>query len=273
MFTKIFLLFLTIKLLSAKSLDLQKANIYHDQNISGWFMSEKLDGIRGYWNGQKLMTKKGYQINVPKYFINNFPPFELDGELWIKRGAFEDIQSIVMDSEPSLDWKKITFNVFEVPNAEGNFTQRLNKAKDWFEVHSNNRVKFIKQTLCNSREALMSFLKVIDSKGGEGVIVKDPNLTYFKGRSSNILKVKKFHDMEGEVISINTGEGKYKNMMGSLTLKLENGVIFRVGTGFKISDRKNPPSIGTIVTFKYYGFTKKQKPKFASFMRIRDNKN
>jgi len=103
------------------------------------------------------------------------------------------------------------------------------------------------------------------------VIVKDPEMPYHTGRSAHVLKVKKFWDMEGVVIGLNKGKGKYKTMMGSLTLKLENGIVFKLGTGFTDRHRKNPPSIGTIVTFKYYGFTKNGIPKFASFLRVRQD--
>ncbi len=268
MLVKLFILFSMVCLLNSKTLDLQKAKIYHDQNISGWVMSEKLDGIRGYWNGKILMTKQGHEIYTPPWFIKNFPTFELDGELWIKRGSFEEIQSIVLDSVPSKEWQKITYNIFEVPNAKGGFNHRLKKAKDWFYLHPNKNIRFIKQTICNSKKELMDFLKVLDSKGGEGVMIKESKLEYFKGRSKKILKVKKYHDMEGEVIGINPGKGKYQNLMGSLTIKLDNGIVFKVGTGFNVSDRENPPKIGQTITFKYYGFTKNKKPKFASFLRI-----
>jgi DNA ligase-1 len=43
-----------------------------------------------------------------------------------------------------------------------------------------------------------------------------------------------------------------------------------LGGGFKKEDRLNPPKIGEFVTFKYYGFTKNGKPKFASFLRVRE---
>ena len=269
MLVKLFILFSMGCLLNSKTLDLQKAKIYHDQNISGWVMSEKLDGIRGYWNGKILMTKQGYKIYTPTSFIKNFPTFELDGELWINRESFEETQSIVLDSIPSKDWNKITYNIFEVPNAKGDFNLRLKKAKDWFSLHPNKNIRFIKQTICNSKKELMNFLKEVDDKGGEGVMIKNSKLEYFKGRSKKILKVKKYNDMEGEVIGINLGKGKYQNLMGSLTIKLDNGIVFKVGTGFNMSDRKNPPKIGETITFKYYGFTKNRKPKFASFLRVR----
>ena len=59
-------------------------------------------------------------------------------------------------------------------------------------------------------------------------------------------------------------------MLGSLRLRLKNGVEFNLGGGFSDAQRDSPPKIGDEVTFKYYGFTKRGKPKYASFMRIRE---
>ena len=249
----------------ADSLPLQKPKTYHDNNISGWMMSEKLDGIRGYWDGKTLRTKNNHIIYAPSYFTKNFPPFALDGELWTKRGDFETIQSIVLDDIPSAKWKILTYNVFEVPNAEGNFTTRLSKVQPYHEKY----LKVIKQIRCKDKTQLQTFLKEIEAKGGEGVIIKNPILDYFSGRSAQILKVKSFKDMEGEVIGYHDGKGKYKNMLGSLIIRLKNGVVFNLGGGFSDKQRKHPPQMGSIVTFKYYSLTKQGKPKFASFMRIR----
>ncbi len=97
-------------------------------------------------------------------------------------------------------------------------------------------------------------------------MLKNPNFVYFNGRSENILKVKKFYDEEGLVIGLNySKEGKFK----SLKLKLENGIIFNLGGGFSNMQKENPPKIGDTVTFKYYDLTKNDKPKFASFLKIR----
>ena len=231
-------------------------------------MSEKLDGIRGYWDGKKLYTKNGNLIHTPKYFTKNFPPFELDGELWTKRDDFENIQNIVLDKAPSKDWKKITYNIFEVPNTKGDFLTRLKKAKEWFVKHPNEKVNIIKQIKCKDEEELNSFLeKIIDQKG-EGVIVKDPTTPYHTGRSPHILKVKKFLDMEGKVIGYNYRDDK--KTIKSLQIELENKIVFNLGTGLSEKERLSPPKIGDMVTFKYYGFTKKGKPKFAGFLRIRE---
>jgi DNA ligase-1 len=265
-------LILLILVIHTVAFDLQLPKIYKDQNISGWVMSEKLDGIRAYWNGKYLSTKKGYRIQTPDSFIRDFPPFALDGELWIDRGEFEMVQAIVLDDNPSKEWEKVTYNIFEVPHAKGSFLKRLDRAKEWFAKHQNRHVRIVKQHRCQNREELNRYLTKIVSQGGEGVIVKDPHARYSTGRSDKILKVKKYLDAEGKVISINPGKGKFENMMGSLSIEMKNGKRFKLGSGFKKTDRINPPKIGSYVTFKYYGLTKKGIPKFASYMRVRDKK-
>ncbi len=256
-------------LVNSEALTLQKANIYTDQNISGWVMSEKLDGIRAFWDGKNLLTRKGKSINAPKSFTQNFPPFELDGELWTKRGDFEKIQSIVLDEVPGVNWREIKYMIFEVPHAKGNFTERLVFAKNYIDEHKLGHVEIIEQKHCKSQPELNSFLESVLSYGGEGVMIKDASKGYFQGRSSSILKVKKAQDMEAKVIGYKNGSGKFTGMMGSLQVELENGVQFFLGSGFSDKQRKSPPAIGETVTFKHYGFTKYGKPKFASFMRVR----
>ncbi|MDY0131529.1 MAG: DNA ligase [Desulforegulaceae bacterium] len=257
-------------LVFSKDLTLQKALVYQgDEKITGFYMSEKLDGIRGYWDGEKLLTRSGKLINTPKWFIENFPPFELDGELWSKRNDFEFIQSAVLKKIPTDSWEKITYNIFEVPNTKGDFSKRLEKANKWFETNPNKNVKIIPQIICTGKDHLNGFLKKIESKGGEGVILKDPSQNYHNGKIPYILKVKNFSKMEGIVIGINKGKGKYKNMMGSLKIKLDNGIIFNLGSGFSDLERANPPKINSRVVFKHYGFTKNKIPKFPSFLDLK----
>ena len=256
--------------LSGQEVLLQKAKSYTgNESIIGWVMSEKLDGVRGYWNGIRLLTRKGLPLNPPLWFIQNFPPFELDGELWSRRGDFAFIQSVVLDTVPGEGWKQISYHIFEVPNQKGGFLSRLKKAEDWFSTHPNDHVKMIPQIPIREMSDFTRFFADVESKGGEGVMVKDPVAPYHTGRSSHMLKVKRARDMEGVVIGINPGKGKYESVMGSLTLELENGVVFHLGTGFTDQERGNPPPIGAVVTFKYHGFSNNGVPRFASFLRVR----
>ncbi len=260
----ILLFFITLNLYSS---ELQKAKTYDSSkhNIENWLMSEKLDGIRAYWNGKELLSKNAKKIYAPKWFTQNLPDFELDGELWTKTEDFENIQNIVSDTKPSEHWKEITYNIFEVPNANGDFLERLNKIETWLIKNPNKYIKVIPQIKCKNQEHLETYLKELLENKAEGIIIKNPNKEYFSGRTSDILKVKKFFDDEGLVIAHNYKDGKFK----SLIIKLENKVIFNLGGGFSDKQRLNPPQIGDIITFKYYGFTKNKKPKFASFLRIR----
>jgi DNA ligase 1 len=57
--------------------------------------------------------------------------------------------------------------------------------------------------------------------------------------------------------------------MGALEMETPQGKRFRIGTGFSDAVRKTPPPIGTIVTYKYNGLTKKGVPRFASYLRVR----
>lgn len=238
---------------------------YKDQNITGWVMSEKLDGIRAYWNGKNLISRGGKIIYAPKWFTNNYPPFEIDGELWTKRKDFENISSIVRDKIPSEKWHQIKHFIFEVPNAKGNLFDRLKKVKPY----ENNIIKIIPQINVKNKKDLNKFLKNIEKKGGEGVVVRDPSQSYINKRTSTALKVKSFFDKECKVIQLLKGKGKYSEVLGSLKCKLPDGKTFKIGSGFSDKDRKNPPKIGDIITFKYKEFTKYGKPRFPVFLRVR----
>lgn len=265
------IIFITLLLFLSTHLyctELQKAKLFnYTQNIDNWLMSEKLDGIRAYWNGKELKTRQGNSIQAPAWFTQNFPPFELDGELWSKRMDFENIQSIVLGHPDNLKWQQITYNIFEVPNASGDFIQRLKKAQQWFLEKDNTNVRIIPQKICKNKDDLEEFLKEVTQNKGEGVMLKNPNALYEKGLSDSLLKVKKFEDMEGKVIGITYN----KTQLKSLIIELPNKITFNLGNGFTQEQRQLPPIIGSIVTFKYYGFTKNGKPKFASFLHLRND--
>ena len=252
----------------AFALNLQKPSNYEDSiDISNWYMSEKLDGIRAYWDGKELFSKNKNKIFAPSWFTKDFPPFPLDGELWTKRGDFENIQSIVLSQQESKDWENITYNIFEIPNVNGNFQTRLDFLENYLKKNPNRYIKIIPQIVCKDKNHLNKFLQELLKNGAEGVIIKNPNLSYETGRTNNSLKVKEFLDDEGKVIAHNFNkDGSFK----SLKIELKNKTVFNLGGGFKKEDRLNPPKIGEFVTFKYYGLTKNGKPKFASFLRVRE---
>lgn len=264
---KLILLIIPFVLFASKP-NLLLLKTYKNQDISGWVMSEKLDGIRAYWNGKELLTRKGNKIYAPKWFIESLPPFELDGELWTKQNDFENISSIVMDKKPSNDWKYITYNIFEVPNAKGDLHTRLEKVKRY----ENRYLKVIEQIEIKDKEHFEAFHNFVKSNKGEGIVVRDPNKPYINKRTKYALKVKSFQDEECEVIEHIKGKGKFTNILGAIKCKMKNGMVIKIGSGFTNQQRNNPPKIGDIITFKYNGFTKYNKPRFPVFLRVRYSK-
>ncbi len=261
---KLLFLFIPFLLLAGKP-DLLLLKTYKDQNITGWVMSEKLDGIRAYWNGTHLISRGGKIIHAPQWFTKNYPPFEIDGELWTKRGDFENISSIVRDKNPSEHWREIKHYIFEVPNAKGGLFDRLGKVKDYV----GKTIRIINQIPIENRAHLQLFLEEIEEKGGEGLVVRDPNAPYINKRTSRALKVKTFQDAECKVLGYTKGKGKYKDAIGAIQCQLDNGTQFKIGTGLSDALRINPPKIGEMVTFQYQKFTKYGKPRFPVFLRVR----
>ena len=264
---KLFLLLFPFLLFASKP-NLLLLKVYKDQNISGWVMSEKLDGIRGYWDGKHLISRGGKIIHAPKWFTKDYPPFAIDGELWSKRGDFENISSIVRDKVPSEKWREIKHCIFEVPNAKGGLFARLAKVKPY----EGKYIRIIPQKYVKNRADLQKFLKSVEKLGGEGVVVRDPNAPYIDKRTSKALKVKTFFDTECEVVRVLHGKGKYSDKMGSIKCKLPNGTLFKIGSGFSDAQRSNPPKVGDIVTFKYKKMTKYGKPRFPIFLRVRESR-
>jgi DNA ligase 1 len=239
------------------------------QDIKGWYMSEKLDGIRCIWNGSCIFSRNGNKFYPPKYFIENFPKnLWLDGELFLDRNNFQQTVSIVKRQDENDGWKKIKFLVFDGPKLKGNFKKRLEILEKELKDCSSKFLELHKQEVCKDVEHLEKKMKEIVSLKGEGVILRDPNSFYENRRSHNMLKVKEFHDAEAIVTSIHKGTGRLQNMMGAIECINKDGITFRIGTGFSDKERANPPKIGSVVTYRYFELTRDNVPRFPSFMRV-----
>lgn len=242
----------------------------HKVDIKGWWMSEKLDGVRGYWTGKELVSRSGNLFHAPERFTRDFPPTPLDGELWTGREQFPELVSIIRRKNADTGWEKVRYVIFDAPRIEGGFEKRLDFARRWFVEHPNLFVEVLEQQICESEKHLQRKLMEIESLGGEGMMLRKPGSPYTVGRSHDLLKVKSFEDDEATVIKHLPGSGKFTGRLGSLLVELPNGIQFAIGTGFSDQERDNPPPLGSVITFKYYGFYKSGIPKFASFLRIRE---
>jgi DNA ligase 1 len=238
-------------------------------DVSGWWISEKLDGVRAYWDGKQFLSRQGNRYFAPEWFTASLPNEPLDGELWLDRKKFQKTISIVRRQDQSDQWKQIQFLVFDAPSMQEPFEKRVkyltellkNKVHAYASAHLQSRCKSILQ--------LKDELTRVESLGGEGLMLRQPGSLYVAGRSSTLLKVKTFHDAEAIVIGIQAGAGRHKGRMGALQVQLRNGTQFSVGTGFSDAQRDHPPAIGSTITFRYQELTDGGVPRFPSYVGLR----
>lgn len=243
-----------------------------ERNAQNYLYSEKLDGVRAYWDGKALYSRGGKKLQVPSFFLQNFPPFEIEGELWSKRGDFENIVSIIKSNNTPHRWRELKFYIFEVPNQNGGILHRLQYLQNYLNSHPAPFIQIIPQIQATNLEDLLLKLNEIQKLGGEGLVLREKNEAYYTGRSKKAMKLKPYLDRECKIISYTQGEGKFKDQVGSI-ICLDEKKTFKIGSGMSEDFRKNPPKIGTIITYKYFGLTKKGFPKFPIFLRVREDES
>ena len=263
---------ITMPLPAAEPLPLLLAETEHGQaDVALYLVSEKLDGVRAFWDGQVLRSRNGNVINAPAWFIENFPTQALDGELWIGRGQFERLSGTVRRQVPDDDeWRQVRYRVFELPQAPGTFRQRAQVMRTLIASAGVPWLQAVDQFEMSNRKALEHKLDEILKLGGEGLMLHRADALYTTGRSDVLLKMKLWHDAEATVIGHQPGKGKYAGMLGALRVRSADGVEFKLGTGLSEAERRNPPPLGTVITFRYRGLSSHGRPKFASFYRVRE---
>lgn len=257
----------------AESPPLILAEIYReDVNPADYWVSEKLDGVRAYWDGSRLLFRSGQVIQAPDWFTRELPRTALDGELWMGRGQFEKLSATVRRQQPmDAEWREVRYLLFELPQAKGTFTQRLEKLQQIVKSTPRApRLGLIEQILILSPEALRQKLNIVVSAGGEGLMLHRADAPYRSGRTEDLLKLKPYLDQEATVIEHIPGKGRLTGRMGSLLVETDAGRRFRLGTGFSDEQRLHPPPIGSRVSYQYRGLTARGLPRFASFLRIRE---
>lgn len=243
----------------------------NDVDLTDWWMSEKLDGVRAYWDGKQFISRQGNVYHAPDFFTAGLPDAPLDGELWLARKAFQRCVSIVRRQDKSEHWRSIRFLAFDMPAAGGAFEERLEELR---ERLASNRPEFAEvhqHFRCRGVDHLREELAKVEAQGGEGLMLRQPGSHYEAGRSTTLLKVKTFHDAEARVVEHLAGAGRHKGRLGALSVELPDGTTFSVGTGFSDAQRENPPAVGSIITFRYQELSDRGVPRFPSFVRVRQD--
>lgn len=265
--------------------------------VAGKFLSEKLDGVRFFWDGGAtrglpvevipwanieksnhvpistgLWSRYGKVFNAQDWWLDLLPPFPVEGELWLGRGRFQELVSIVKSSVNQRDWTGVKAMVFDIPHPESVFADReINETQfkkiirgalafylkhggvnklgattpfmsryRWLELNlqTNNVLQLHEQhrlpfATGPAIDFINDFTANLLELGAEGSIVKSGNDIWTPERVYSVLKYKPFEDGEAEVIGYNWGRETDK---GSKLLGLMGSLICKINAGtFSVS--------------------------------------
>ena len=240
--------------------------------LQDYWVSEKYDGVRGFWDGRTLRTRGGETVQAPAWFTAGWPEVPMDGELWAGRGRFSHAQSTTRQQQPrDVAWRQIRFMVFDLPGDKGTFDQRLPALNALVESLGQPWVQAVPQRRVANDAALQALLHRTVRAGGEGLMLHRGASLYRAGRSDDLIKVKTHEDTEARVVAHLPGKGRHAGRLGALLVETPSGQRFRLGAGFSDADRERPPPVGSWVTYRFRGTHDGGLPRFASFVRKRED--
>jgi len=235
----------------------------------GWLISEKLDGVRAWWDGRDLRFRSGKPIAAPRWFLADLPAYPLDGELWLGRGTFEALVSAVRRQSPTdAAWRSVGYHVFESPGSPGTFANRLADLSELWHRRPSSIWRVTPQRPLSDSASVQDWLTQVLQQGGEGLMAHRLDALYETGRSDALLKIKARQDDEAWVIGHLPGQGRLSGQIGALKVRNRGGVEFELGSGLTEEIRQHPPEPGQLITYRYQGLTAQGVPRFASFWRV-----
>ncbi|BBE52244.1 DNA ligase [Ferriphaselus amnicola] len=259
-------------LLASEPPPLMLANVFHaDIRLADYLVSEKYDGVRGYWDGERLLMRGGEIVHAPDWFTAGWPNTPLDGELWAGRGRFALAVSTVRQLQPDdATWRGMHFMLFDLPAHPGDFAERDAALVRVVAAIKQPWVRHVAQSTVHDLTELRARLTGIVNLGGEGLVLHRRTSLYRAERSDDLLKFKLYEDAEARVIGHLPGKGKYAGMLGALEVETAQGLRFKLGAGLSDAERHTPPPLGVWVTYRYNGVNEKTGiPRFARYLRVR----
>lgn len=278
--------------------------------VEGSYLSEKLDGMRALWVPQTrgkltsqvgwantlkdkkpveatgLWSRLGKVIHAPKWFLNDLPNINLDGELY-NRWGLEKTLSVAKRKNPGVEWGELRYMVFDSPDnvdltgklpwvnylgvdqySSTTFEQRLRLLERlevgyYWEVVEQTQLSFSRAMALEEIERRLS---EVLKDGGEGVMLRRPHSMWLPKRSHELVKVKASLTGEGEILGFNPGKGKLAGLIGSIQVRW-NGIVFDL-SGF--TDLEREPGnfkIGDPIQFTYRVLTPAGVPREGRYLR------
>lgn len=278
---------------------IQLCDKYDSQDMIGWYAEPKYNGNRCITiisdiGDITMFSRNGKPVNNTDHIRDDFKKLKLknvvfDGELY----------SNIAGSKANADWSATT-SIIHTESSHPNsvslkywvfdqmslfdWEQRrcitpLADRKDLlsiFKFPTNSSLKVVPRKVIRKDVDVIDITDVYITNGFEGSVIKDPKSAYEFKRSKSWVKVKKFNDMDCEILFINRGTGRNKNTCGSITVDVE-GIEVKIGSGYTDKIRKflwknQKKLIGRTAEIMYQTKTKDGSLLFATFIRIRNDK-
>lgn len=252
------------------------------------YIAQKIDGLRflvmNVNDTWKAFSRKGKEFKTVSKILDVFEKdytdlkdYVFDGELCLlNENGEEDFIGIskeynkknhTIENPMMLMFDCIPKSEFDAGVGTTCFKDRLNKLQT--EITDNQYMRVIEQ-LEYTEENFAMMQERVEKEGWEGLMLRDGNSVHKGRRTKDLLKVKKFHDDEFQVISVSTGPFRIINdkkleetiqTMTNVTIKLPSGDKVDVGSGFSLAERKeffadDSKILGKMITVQYFEKTK-----------------
>jgi len=246
-----------------------EAKKYIYQDVTGWLVSEKLNGVRAIWDGEDLYSKNGNRFNAPEWFKKLLPGnVYLEGELYIGLDTLGKTAGTVRKKIPiDSELKLIQYCIFDAPKYDDVYKERLAYCKKI--ISNSDNVNIIRHKYFRTESQLNEFYEDIVSAGGEGIILRNPFSYYELCRSNNYLKCKPKDDDEAKVIGYSQPEGIFRKRVRSIVCKWK-GKVFDIDMKRNIKSKLALPNIGSMITFSYQDICSAGLPLSPLFLSVRD---
>jgi len=257
--------------LQARSTGVQLASPWPQaRSPQGFLVSEKFDGVRAVWDGQRLRFRSGRDIAAPAWFVQALPDHPLDGELWRGHGQFDHLSGTVRQQSPDeAAWRAVQYLVFDAPGQAGPFEVRSQALRAVIAAVRCPWLLWVEQFRVEHAAELQARMAAVVRAGGEGLVLHRADAPWRAGRSDALFKLKPESDDEAQVVAHQPGKGRHAGLTGALVVRTPDGVQFELGSGLSDAQRRAPPPIGSWVTYRYRDWTPSGVPRFATFVRVR----
>ncbi len=277
----------------------QLADTYEpDMELHGrYYIQPKLDGNRVVLIDDVAKSRNGklYPAGgavVQEILDQNrhfFEKWVVDGEMMGDLGF--DQSSGALRRIHQKDRKQATFTYWAfdlIDRKEWEQRETVELARRWIDLENTfgartGSVRVVPTVVIDdpTHAQLMGYCDRFLAQGFEGAMLKDAQSPYVFKRGRNLLKVKRFRDIDLEVIGFYEGKGKHRGRLGGLIVSNEtpddDGITCKVGSGFDDALREEiwrdqKEWLGAVVEIQYQDITKDGSLRFPVFVRRRMDK-